>query len=136
MNTYQLTEFYNTYYGKKFKWGEFDCSTFLRDYIKESTGIDYSHLVSFKWESKLQAAKYLRDLNSSYVQIVLENVRHKVVPCIESALVGDIVFVNCDGWQSAGILYHTSRIACVVEDVGAKLVPIQECKVFKIVRVY
>lgn len=136
MNTLQLTSFINNYAGKEFVWGKLDCSTFLRDYLREKTGTDYSNLVDFCWETKLQAVRYLKSIDHSYSSMVTAGVRHFAVSGLNQALVGDIVLLNCQGWESAGILFHTGRVACVVEGEGVKLIALCKCDIIRIIRAY
>jgi len=132
MNTLEITAFLNKYHGKKFSWGVMDCSTFLRDYLLFSTGIDYSNLATFSWRTKFMALRYAKE--SSSILGIFSKIKHTVLPNLNSASIGDLVVISQNGWHTAGVIYYGNRAAFMVEDHGIKLSKLDGLNIIKIVR--
>ncbi len=135
MNTFELTVFIDSYFNKPFVWGVRDCAIYIKDYLEKVANKDLSGIVSHCWRSKFEAVKYLKTTEKDFISIVSESVTHLDIPNITQAKLGDVVFINFDGWVTAGVLYHSNRTAVFIEECGLKLVDNQLNDIIKIIRV-
>lgn len=133
MDTRSLVEFLNTYAKKDFCWGTCDCSTFILDYLKVSTGKDYAHLVKSTWKSKAQAVRYSKQIKRGVGDVISEYVDGKVVEHLREAKTGDILVLDQNGWQTAGIFFN-GKIAFFVEGHGLNFATLAECDISQILR--
>lgn len=135
ITTEVVTKFINSYFKVAFSWGSCDCTTFIIDYLKTVTGINYDYLIVFIWKNKREAVRYATKNRLSVCSVLADNIPHTVISSISLAKVGDLVFINQSGWPTAGVLFNVGRVAFFTEHHGAKLYDISDQVIDKIIRV-
>ncbi len=134
MDSLKLINFFDGLYGVPFSWGTNDCCTFIVKYLNFATGKNYNHLAPFTWRSRLEAAKYLKQVGS-ISEVLMESVTCDEVDSIHAAKSGDILIVDQDGWDTAGVLLN-GKLVWFREDSGLKVSSLENHKITTILRVY